>query len=113
MKKAMSALIVSVLIFAFGGLCAAADEAIVGVWSLPVLKGKDKGKERSQVEIYEQNGSYFGKIVKLTTTPADTVCVKCKGDKKDQPLMGMVILRDLTREPGQYTGKVLEVEEGK
>jgi len=113
MKKAMSALIVSVLIFAFGGLCAAADEAIVGVWFLPVLKGKDKGKERSQVEIYEQNGSYFGKIVKLTTAPADTVCVKCKGDKKDQPLMGMVILRDLTREPGQYTGKVLEVEEGK
>ncbi len=113
MKKAMCVLIVAVMMFALGGLCAAADEAIVGVWSMPVLKGKDRGKERAQVEIYEKDGTYFGKIVKLTTAPPDAVCVKCKGDKKDKPLLGMVILRDMTKEPGQYAGKVLEFEEGK
>ena len=113
MKKTLSFLIISILLFAFGGLCAAADEAIVGVWSLPILKGNDKGKERSHVESYAQGGAYFGKIVKLTTVPPDTVCVKCKRDKKDKPLLGMVILRDLTKEPGQYAGKILEVEEGK
>lgn len=101
------------MLFAFSGVLQAADQSIIGVWSLPILKGKDKGKERSNVEIYEKDGVYYGKIVKLTTVPANTLCTKCKKDKQDKPLLGMVILRDLKKEPGLYAGgKILEVEEG-
>ncbi len=113
MKKTFVFVIAVSVLLAFSGLSQAADSSITGVWSLPILKGKDKGKERSNVEIYEKDGVYYGKIVKLTTVPADTLCTKCKKDKQDKPLLGMVILRDLKKEAGQYVGgKILEVEEG-
>lgn len=92
----------------------AADPSITGVWSLPILKGKDKGKERSHVEIFEKDGVYYGKIVKLTTVSADALCTTCKKERKDKPLMGMLILWNLKKEAGRYVaGKIYDVEAGK
>lgn len=113
MKKAFVFMIAFLMLFAFSGLSQAADPSIVGVWSLPILKGKDKGKERSNVEIFEKDGVYSGKIVKLTSVPANTLCKSCKKDRKDKPLMGMLILWDLKKEAGRYAGgKIYDVEEG-
>jgi uncharacterized protein (DUF2147 family) len=113
MKKAFVFMIAVLTLFAFAGLSRAADPSIVGVWSLPILKGKDKGKERLNVEIFEKGEVYYGKIVKLTTVPANTLCTTCKKDRKDKPLMGMSILWDLKKEAGRYVeGKIYEVEEG-
>jgi len=114
MKKPFVFVIAVFMLLAFSGVSPAADPSIIGVWSLPILKGKDKGKERSQVEISEKDGVYLGKIVKLSTVPADALCTKCKKDRKDKPLMGMVIVWDLKREAGRYAeGKIYDVEEGK
>ncbi|MRR17724.1 MAG: DUF2147 domain-containing protein [Deltaproteobacteria bacterium] len=113
MKKMFVFAVAAFILVALSGAAPAADQSIVGVWSLPILKGKDKGKERSQIEIFEKNGVYYGKIVKLTTVPANAVCTKCKKDRKDKPLMGMLILWDLKPEAGRYAdGKIYEVEEG-
>jgi uncharacterized protein (DUF2147 family) len=112
MKKIFLFAVVLLTVFAFSGLLQAADP-IVGVWSVPTLKGKDKGKERFQVEIFEKDGVYSGKIIKLTTVPANTLCTKCKKERKDKPLMGMLILWDLKKEAGRYVeGKIYEVQEG-
>lgn len=113
MKKMFVFVVALFMVFAFSGLLQAAD-SIVGVWSVPILRGKDKGKERSNVEIFEKDGVYYGKIVKLTTVPANTLCTKCKKERKDKPLMGMLILWDLKKEAGRYVeGKIYDVEEGK
>lgn len=113
MKKVFVFVIAIFMLFAFSGLSRAADKSIVGIWSLPILKGKDKGKERLHVEIFEKDGVYNGKIVKLITAPEKTLCVTCKKDRKDQPLMGMLILWGLKKEAGRYVeGKIYEVEEG-
>lgn len=114
MKKTFIFMIAAFTLFVFSGLSQAADPSIAGVWSVPILKGKDKGKERSNVEIFEKDGVYYGKIVKLPTTPANAVCTKCKDDKKDKPLMGMLVLRNLKKESGRYDGgKIYDVDEGK
>jgi len=47
------------------------------------------------VEIFEKNGLYYGKIVKLLLDPADSLCTNCKGDLKNKPVLGMVILKGL------------------
>ena len=113
MKKTFVFVVALVTIFIFSGLLQAAD-SIVGVWSQPILKGKDKGKERSHVEIFEKDGVYYGKIVKLTTVSANALCTTCKQERKDKPLMGMLILWDLKKEAGRYVeGKIYDVEEGK
>lgn len=115
MKKALILLTVFVVCLAFSVTGWAADASITGVWSMPILKGKDKGKERLQVEIFEKNGAYYGKIVKLAPgVPANALCTKCTKDRKDKPLMGMLVLWDLKKEAGRYAeGTVYDVDEGK
>ncbi|MDD2277032.1 MAG: DUF2147 domain-containing protein [Smithellaceae bacterium] len=114
MKKIMMALMTLLLMASFLPAGHAADPSIAGVWSVPILKGKDKGKERSQVEIFEKDGVYYGKIVKLTSVPENALCTKCKKERKDKPLMGMLILWNLKKEAGRYVeGKIYDVEAGK
>ena len=114
MKKILIAFLALLLVASFLPAGHAADPSIAGVWSLPVLKGKDKGKERFQVEIFEKDGVYYGKIVKLTFLPENALCTKCKKEKKDKPLMGMLMLWNLKKEAGRYVeGKIYDVEEGK
>jgi uncharacterized protein (DUF2147 family) len=115
MKKIIIISIAVIFCMAFSTAGFAADPSITGIWSLPFLKGKDKGKERSQVEIFEKNGVFYGKIVKLRPgVPADAICTKCTKERQDKPLLGMLVLWDLKKEAGRYAeGKIYDVEEGK
>ncbi len=72
------------------------------------------GEAKSHVEIYEHNGQFFGKIVKLLSSDPDTVCDECSGDKKDKPVLGMVILEAL-KPVRDYWGKgtILDPANGK
>jgi uncharacterized protein (DUF2147 family) len=76
------------------------------------------GKVRSEVEIYEQGGKVFGKIVSLPD-PNDAqgkpkVCTKCQGADKDQPIVGLVIIRDLAPSGDHYKGgTILDPDDGK
>lgn len=84
--------LVAVLVVMFLAVSAhAAESSIVGVWSFIGDEGPDKGKERAQMEIYEKNGVYEGKYVKLPLLAPGALCTTCNGDKKDKPLVGMVL----------------------
>ena len=72
------------------------------------------GKEKDVVEIYEKHGKLYGKIVKLSPAIKNPVCSKCSGELKDQPIVGMVVLKDLTiTNTGGRDGKVLDPHSGK
>ena len=92
-----------------------AAESPVGKWNTVDEKN---GKVTSQVEIYEQSGKLFGKIVALTE-PNDKqgkpkVCIACTGADKNKPIVGLVILRDLSLSEDRYKGgTVLDPEDGK
>ena len=92
-----------------------AAESPMGNWNTVDEKN---GKVTSQVEIYEQSGKLFGKIVALTE-PNDKqgkpkVCIACTGADKNKPIVGLVILRDLSPSGDRYTGgTVLDPEDGK
>ncbi|GJM31516.1 MAG: hypothetical protein DHS20C18_05170 [Saprospiraceae bacterium] len=87
-----------------------AQASPVGIWKTVDDK---TGETRSQVEIYEQNGQFFGKIIKLLQKPADTVCEECKGDKKNQPVVGMVIIEGVKPHKDYWkNGTILDPESG-
>jgi len=90
-------------------------KTIVGVWSVIGTEGADKGKERAQIEIYEKNGVYEGKYVKLPLNTPGEKCNACTGDKKDQPLMGMVMIYGMkkTGDNKYADGKIYKTEAGK
>ena len=94
----------------------AADTSIVGKWKTI----DDKTNEpKSIVQIYEQDGKYFGQIKELFRKPGedpDPVCDKCPDDdvRKNQPTKGMVIIKDITKRSNGYSGgTILDPKEGK
>lgn len=74
-------------------------------------------KPKSVISIWEENGKLFGKIEKIFVEPNEEQnprCDKCKGDLKDQPIIGMTILRDLKKDDDEWTGgTVLDPANGK
>lgn len=83
----------------------------VGIWKTVDDK---TGEAKSHIEIYEQNGKLYGKLVKLLQRSPDTKCEKCTGAKKNKPLLGLVIVEDL-KKVKDYWGKgtIMDPENGK
>ena len=94
---------------------AVALDSIVGKWKTVDDK---TGKMLSDVEIYDQGGKLFGKIVGLAE-PNDTqgkpkICTKCTGVEKDKPIVGLVILKNLGADGDRFKGgTIMDPEDGK
>ena len=84
--------------------------SIVGSWK--TIDDKT-GEAKSVVRIYKSaNGKYYGKIEKLFEDP-DAICDKCKGDNKDKPVLGMVIITDMKEKGDKLDdGFILDPENG-
>ena len=105
MKTAWPLLIASLLAVAAG-----AQSSPVGVWK--TIDDKT-GEAKSHLEIYEQGGEYHGKVVKLLKSEPDKKCTECPGKKKNQPIMGMVVVEGLKPQDGHWKkGKILDPENG-
>jgi len=109
MKKAIfiiSLILLSSPLWAFDN-----PDAILGVWKNSTGKG--------YVQIYKQNGKYFGKITWLKN--AVDANGHPKLDKKNQdpaqrnkPLIGLVMLRNFVYEDGEWTdGHIYNPQDGK
>jgi len=96
------------------GLAAADRTTPVGKWK---TIDDSSHKAKSIVEIWEHRGKLYGKIIKLITEPGedpDPKCDKCKGDKKDKKVIGMVIVEGLSREGDEWKGgSILDPDNGK
>lgn len=92
--------------------CFAADATSpIGVWKT----FDDKtGKARAIVQIYEQNGKLFGRIEQSFTPGGEhRVCVPCADERKDQPIIGLVIIRNMKQDGNEYNGgDILDPDSG-
>lgn len=71
-------------------------------------------KPRGIVRIYEEKGTFFGKI-ENSFDPEDRTarCEKCPGERKDAPVIGMVIMRGITKNGSEYGGgEILDPDTG-
>jgi uncharacterized protein (DUF2147 family) len=87
------------------------SQSPIGVWK---TIDDETGREKSYVEIYESDGKMFGKIVQLLEKSPETVCEKCPGSRKNQKLVGMIILENMEKKDGMWKGgKILDPNKGK
>jgi uncharacterized protein (DUF2147 family) len=111
MKSMMQSCIVLFAIFFAAQVQA---QTVIGRWR--TIDDETK-KPKSIVEIYEQNGKIYGKIVKLFREPnedQDPVCDKCEDSRKNKKIIGMVIINDLVKDGNEYEdGKILDPKKGK
>ena len=71
------------------------------------------GKPKSIVLIYMENGKLYGKVEATLQPDAKKVCDKCKDERKDQPIVGMVIMRGLALHGDEYSGgDILDPDNG-
>ncbi|MEM7185524.1 MAG: DUF2147 domain-containing protein [Bacteroidota bacterium] len=73
------------------------------------------GEARSIVEIYEEDGKVYGKIIELINPKEpNPLCDKCSGEDKDQPVIGLTFIKGLKKDGDEYNGgKILDPENGK
>ncbi len=75
----------------------------------------ETGVAKSIVEVYEKEGKVFGKIIDiLNPADKDKICIYCKGDEKNQPLIGLNIIKGLQLDGDRYEdGTIFDPEKGK
>ncbi|SFT38074.1 Uncharacterized conserved protein, DUF2147 family [Lishizhenia tianjinensis] len=91
-----------------------AEPTIFGKW---ITIDDETNKKKSVVEIFERDGKVYGKIVKLYPREGrgpNPKCDKCTDDRKDQPLVGLEIIRDMEKDDDEYEdGTICDPENGK
>jgi uncharacterized protein (DUF2147 family) len=114
----VASLAVSFALAALPALPAAAADALAATADSPVGLWKtidDKtGAPRAIVRIYEQDGRLFGKVEGSFTPGAEhRVCEVCTDDRKGQPMLGLIIIRNMKRAGDEYSGgDILDPETG-
>lgn len=91
-----------------------AQSTPVGLWK--TIDDETKA-EKSQVRISEAGGLLSGKIEKIAdTTKQDAKCEKCSDERKDKPVLGMVIIRNAKADADKQHwegGDILDPNNGK
>jgi uncharacterized protein (DUF2147 family) len=111
----MKTLLAVLMVCVVAAVPATAQNSPLGTWQTVDEKS---GKVVSEVELYDQGGKIFGKIVKLTE-PNDAqgkpkTCTKCQGADKDKPIVGLVILKDMSPSGDRYKGgTITDPDDGK
>lgn len=97
----------------FPSLLWAASPSPVGQWT---TVDDVTGKPRSIVRIEEHDGIYDGYIEKVISVEGivdDPLCVKCEGDKKNQPVAGLKFMWDMKADKDEFnSGKILDPKTG-
>ena len=72
------------------------------------------GKPAGLVRLYESGGKIFGKIEKSFRVGADEhSCVACTDERRNQPILGLVIIRSMERDGDEYRGgDILDPDNG-
>ena len=79
----------------------------------------ESGRPRAEISITELNGVLTGRIVRSLLAPTSNgiqLCDKCTDDRQGKPLIGMEIVRKLTRSSETDTwgnGQILDPDKGK
>lgn len=108
----MKTLIAGLLLAAAGAAMAQATPA--GLWK--TIDDETKA-EKSLVRISDAGGVYTGKVEKILSDKPDARCTECTDARKDQPVQGMTILRDIRQDPDDKAlwigGDILDPNNGK
>ncbi|WP_317045621.1 MULTISPECIES: DUF2147 domain-containing protein [Arenibacter] len=92
-------------VFVLFSMCCSA-QSIFGKWK---TIDDRTGFPKAIISIYEQDGLMYGHVVEILEEGRENeVCVKCEGDRKDQPIVGMKIIEDVEHiGNGEWKGKTL------
>jgi uncharacterized protein (DUF2147 family) len=112
MKRLSQLTIAACLLLGSALAWAANDNTPVGTWR---QVDDVTGKPKSIIQITDDNGKLQGKVLQvlLSDDGPHPVCKKCDGERKDQPIEGMVIMWNVSKDGDVWDGgKILDPKNG-
>src|SRR6476469_9762470 len=88
------------------------NSGITGKWR---TIDDETGKPISVVEIFEKQGKIYGKVVEIIDPKSKgKSCINCTGEDKNKPILGLMVIKGLTKDGNEYSGgKILDPKHGK
>ncbi len=74
------------------------------------------GEPKAEIRIVDNAGLLSGRIEKTLRKDAKPTCTACQDDRKDQPIVGLEVIRGGKKDEGKEVwegGKILDPENGK
>ena len=93
--------------------CKVNSQSILGEWkTIDDISGNPK----SILEVFETGGRIYGKVQRILEKGKENAkCIKCEGELKDKPVVGMLIINGLkNKSKNEYSGgEILDPENGR
>jgi uncharacterized protein (DUF2147 family) len=105
------ALIVLPILTATSALAAGLDSP-VGLWE---AFDASSGKATGRMRVYQEGNLFFGRSEAVPFSGREGErCARCKDERKDQLVVGMVVMRNMRLDKGEYSGgEILDPSTGK
>jgi uncharacterized protein (DUF2147 family) len=88
------------------------SQTILGKW---ITIDDETGNKKGVVEIFEENGKISGKIIEIfDPEKRKQKCSKCEGVNKNKPVLGLQIIKGMTKKGDTYEdGEITDPKNGK
>jgi uncharacterized protein (DUF2147 family) len=100
------------LLFCITAMTSMQSQSVIGKWK---TIDDATGEAKSIVEVFSKSGKIYAKVVDiLDTSNKNSVCKQCSGEDKNKPILGLTIIKGLSKDGSEYnSGEILDPKNGK
>ena len=100
------------LLFCITVITSMQSQSVIGKWK---TIDDATGEAKSIVEVFSKSGKIYAKVVDiLDPATKNNLCKQCSGEDKNKPILGLIIIKGLSKDGSEYnSGEILDPKNGK
>ena len=100
------------LLFCITVMTSMQSQSVIGKWK---TIDDATGEAKSIVEVFSKSGKIYAKVVDiLDPATKNNLCKQCTGEDKNKPILGLTIIKGLSKDGSEYnSGEILDPKNGK
>ena len=100
------------LLFCITAMTSMQSQSVIGKWK---TIDDATGEAKSIVEVFSKSGKIYAKVVDiLDPATKNNLCKQCSGEDKNKPIIGLTIIKGLSKDGSEYnSGEILDPKNGK
>jgi uncharacterized protein (DUF2147 family) len=100
------------LLFCITAMTSIQSQSVIGKWK---TIDDATGEAKSIVEVFSKSGKIYAKVVDiLDPATKNNLCKQCSGEDKNKPILGLIIIKGLSKDGSEYnSGEILDPKNGK
>ena len=100
------------LLFCITVMTSMQSQSVIGKWK---TIDDATGEAKSIVELFSKSGKIYAKVVDiLDPATKNNLCKQCSGEDKNKPILGLTIIKGLSKDGSEYnSGEILDPKNGK